>query len=131
MNRAGHEQLAATQPERLLEAALRSMLDPDNAEVSAHALLAFVRSVGNDGAATAAGVLGHEYVRALATLTDADNADLRADLALAWLVGIGLLRNVAGTGQLAEADPDEICALVLGATTALLERTDPVAADGR
>jgi AcrR family transcriptional regulator len=131
MNRAGHEQLAATQPERLLEAALRSMLDPDNAEVSAHTLLAFVRSVGNDSAATAAGVLGREYVRALATLTDADNADLRADLALAWLVGIGLLRNVAGTGHLAEADPDEICALVLGATTALLERTDPVVADGR
>jgi len=131
MNRAGHEQLATTPPERLLEVALRSMLDPHNAEASAHTLLAFVRSVGNDSAATAAGDLGHEYVRALATLTDADDADLRADLALAWLVGIGLLRNVTGTGHLAEAGPDEICALVLRATTALLERTEPAVADGR
>src|SRR4051794_36169004 len=80
MNRAGHEQLAAAHPERLFEAALRSMLNPDNAEVSTHTLLAFVRSAGNDSAATAAGDLGHEYVRALATLTDADNAELRADL---------------------------------------------------
>lgn len=125
MNHAGREQLAATHPERLLEAALRSMLSPDNAEVSAHSLLAYVRSVGDDGAATAAGQLGEQYVRALATLTDAGNAELRAGLALAWLVGIGLLRNVAGSGHLTAADPDEICALVLGATTTLLERTDP------
>ena len=124
MNHAGREQLAATHPERLLEAALRSMLSPDNAEVSTHSLLAFVRSVGDDGA-TAAGQLGEQYVRALATLTDAGNAELRAGLALAWLVGIGLLRNVAGSGLLTAADPDEICTLVLGATTALLERTDP------
>lgn len=125
MNHAGREQLAATHPERLLEAALRSMLSPDNAEVSTHSLLAFVRSVGDESAATVTGQLGEQYVQALATLTDAGNAELRAGLALAWLVGIGLLRNVAGSGLLTAADPDEICALVLGATTALLERTDP------
>jgi len=125
MNHAGREQLAATHPERLLEAALRSMLSPDNAEVSTHSLLAFVRSVGDDGAATAATQLGEQYVRALSTLTDAGDAELRAGLALAWLVGIGLLRNVAGSGHLTAADPDEICALVLAATTTLLERTDP------
>jgi AcrR family transcriptional regulator len=127
MNRAGQEQLAATAPERLLETALRTMLSPDTAEVSTHSLLAFVRSAGNDSAAaTARHQLAEQYVQVLATLTDADNAELRADLALAWLVGIGLLRNVAGRGRLAAADPDEICALVLGGTKALLEGTRPM-----
>lgn len=131
MNRAGQEQLAHTPPERLLETALRSMLSPDHAEVSTHSLLAFVRSVGNDSAGAAAGrQLGEQYVRALATLTDADNAELRADLALAWIVGVGLLRNVAGRGQLPGADPDDICALVLDGTKVLLERTEPMTLDG-
>lgn len=131
MNRAGQEQLAHTPPERLLETALRSMLSPDHAEVSTHSLLAFVRSVGNDSAGAAAGrQLGEQYVRALATLTDADNAELRADLALAWIVGVGLLRNVASRGQLPGADPDDICALVLDGTKVLLERTEPMTLDG-
>lgn len=125
LDRAGRERLTATHPERLLEAALRSLLDPGNAEVSTHTLLAFVRSAGNESAAAATGQIGEQYVRALATLTDAGNAELRAGLALAWLVGIGLLRNVAGSEHLTAADPDEICALVLGATTTLLERTGP------
>jgi AcrR family transcriptional regulator len=125
MTRAGREQLASTPPERLLETALRSILSPDRSGVATHALEAFVRSIGNDTAATAVRrQLREQYVQALATLTDADNAELRADLALAWLLGIGLLRNVRGEEPLANADPDEICTLTLVATRALLERTE-------
>jgi hypothetical protein len=46
---------------------------------------------------------------------------LRADLALSWLLGIGLMRVVVGKESLAEADPDEVCALVTGALATLLE----------
>jgi hypothetical protein len=101
------------------------MLTPDRSGRRGHTLEAFVRSIGNDTAAAATrSQLREQYVRALATLTDADNAELRADLALAWLLGIGLVHNVTGQEPLANAGPDEICALVLSATRTLLERTD-------
>jgi AcrR family transcriptional regulator len=124
MTRGGREQLATTPPERLMEAALRTLLTRDRSDWRAHALEAFVRSIGSDDAAAAIrGELSDGYVRALATLTDADDAELRAHLVLAWLLGIGLVRSLTGRGPVADADPDEICALVLRATRALLERT--------
>jgi hypothetical protein len=46
-------------------------------------------------------------------LSDSEDADLRAHLVLAWLLGIGLMRDVTGK---------EICELVLGAARTLLER---------
>jgi len=120
--RTGRAQLASTPPERLLSSALRSMLEPgtriDSLEI-------YLRSTGNDNAAAAIrNQLGTEYAHALATLTDAPDAALRADLALAWLMGISLVREIAAKEPLASADPDEVCRLVVGAIKTLLERTE-------
>ena len=60
----------------------------------------------------------------LATLTDAPDAALRADLALAWLMGVALVREVTGKEPLAGADPDDICRLVLTGIRTLLERSE-------
>jgi AcrR family transcriptional regulator len=119
----GREQLASTPPEQLLGTALRSMLTRDDAGGRDHSLEAFLRSTGSSSAAIRHQV-GHEYTRALATLTDAEDAELRADLVLAWLLGIGLVRDVTGKDPLASADPDKIHDLVLRAARVLLERTD-------
>jgi AcrR family transcriptional regulator len=119
--RTGREQLATTPPARLFSASLRGMLEPEGNRT----LETYLRSSGNDSAAAAIRQeLGHEYARALATLTDAPDAELRADLALAWLMGIALVREVTGKEPLASADPDDVCRLVLTATKTLLERIE-------
>jgi AcrR family transcriptional regulator len=124
MARGGREQLASTPPEKLLETALRSMLTPDGTGRN-KSMEAFLRSTGSDSAAiTIRRRLGDEYAQALATLTDAGNAELRADLALSWVLGISLVRDITGKEPLASADPDEICALVLTGIRSLLERTE-------
>ncbi|WP_020666788.1 TetR/AcrR family transcriptional regulator [Amycolatopsis nigrescens] len=123
--RGGRAQLAGTPPEKLLETILRSMLS-SSSKADHQALAAFLRSTANDEAAT--GIrrrLGKEYAHALASLTDAEDAELRADLMLAWLLGISLVRGVTGKEPLASADPDQVCALVLDAARQLLERTVP------
>ncbi|MEV7043045.1 TetR family transcriptional regulator [Amycolatopsis sp. NPDC051061] len=121
--RDGREQLATTPPERLFSASLRSMLAPEGPRN--RTLEAYLRSSGSDGAAAAIRQeIGEEYARVLATLTDEPDAGLRADLALAWLMGIALVREVSGKEPLAGADPDDICRLVLTATRTLLERAE-------
>ncbi|MEU9111448.1 TetR family transcriptional regulator [Streptomyces sp. NPDC048483] len=136
MARGGQEQLRTTPPERLFEVALRGMLD-DNAgdghdgggggkggdgTAKDRSLEVCLRSIGgSDEIAEALRGLGEEYADVLATLSNADNGDLRADLALSWLLGIGLMRVVVGKEPLASADPDTICALAGGALSALLE----------
>jgi AcrR family transcriptional regulator len=119
---AGRAQLASTPPERLLSASLRSMLEPGKHN---SALEIYIRSTGNDNAAAAIRTqLGQEYAQVLATLTDAPDAELRADLALAWLMGISLVREIAAKEPLASADPDHISRLVVGAVKTLLEHTE-------
>ncbi|MGO4759461.1 TetR/AcrR family transcriptional regulator, partial [Streptomyces sp. 2MCAF27] len=51
----------------------------------------------------------------------ADNHALRADLALSWMLGIGMMRVVVGKEPLVDADPDEVCALVMVALGTLLD----------
>jgi AcrR family transcriptional regulator len=124
MASGGREQLAATPPEQLLGTALRSMLTSGSGPRN-HSLEAFLRSTGSGSAANEIRRrLGDDYARTLATLTDAGNAELRADLVLAWLLGIALLRDVTGKEPLAGADPEEICALVISAARTLLERME-------
>jgi AcrR family transcriptional regulator len=121
--RSGREQLAATPPERLFSTSLRSMLDPVGQPN--RALETYLRSSGSDGVAAAIRhEVGREYAGVLASLTDAPDAELRADLALAWLMGIALVREISGLEPLAGADPDDICRLVLAATKTLLERSE-------
>jgi hypothetical protein len=68
--------------------------------------------------------LGEEYIRALSTLTDGGDGELRADLLLAWLLGIGLVRSVLHREPLHSADPAQVAGHVLRAAEVLLERSD-------
>ncbi|MFJ4920991.1 TetR family transcriptional regulator [Streptomyces sp. NPDC088725] len=123
--REGREQLDCTPMEKLLDSTLRTMLKDEPGQRRDHTTVTFLRSLGSEGPAAAiAEQLGTDYTKALATLTDAPDATLRAQLVLAWLVGIGLVRDVSRMEPLAEAAADEVCALVLEAARTLLERTE-------
>ncbi len=120
MARGGQEQLRTTPADRLFETALRGML-AGGAE-SDRSLEVCLRSIGgSDEIGDALRGLGEEYADVLATLSRSENGGLRADLALSWLLGIGLMRVVVAKEPLASADPDTVCALVTGALGSLLE----------
>ncbi|MFI6767429.1 TetR/AcrR family transcriptional regulator [Streptomyces sp. NPDC050355] len=120
MARGGQEQLRTTPADRLFEVALRGML-AGGAE-SDRSLEVCLRSIGgSDEIGDALRGLGEEYADVLATLSRSENGGLRADLALSWLLGIGLMRVVVAKEPLASADPDTVCALVTGALGSLLE----------
>ncbi|MFF2329190.1 MULTISPECIES: TetR/AcrR family transcriptional regulator [unclassified Streptomyces] len=117
MAQGGREQVRATPPEELFETSLRSVLNRSAADGTAEdrSLEVYLRSVGRgDEAAGTLRELGQEYQNALAGLSDAEDGALRADLAMAWLLGIGLMRTVVAREPLAGADPDDVCRLVLG-----------------
>jgi AcrR family transcriptional regulator len=121
--RNGREHLATTPPERLFSASLRGMLAADGPRN--RTLETYLRSSGSDGVGVALRQeIGEEYARVLATLTDAPDAGLRADLALAWLMGIAMVREVTGKEPLASADPEHVSELVLTAVRTLLERSE-------
>jgi hypothetical protein len=110
--------------EHLLRNVLLRMME-DKPRPQDHPLHAVLRSSHHDSAAEVVRrQLGEEYARALSSLTDAEDAALRADLVLAWVVGIGVLRSVFGKQPLAAADPAEVAALVAQAASVLLERTE-------
>ncbi|CAL9620226.1 TetR family transcriptional regulator [Streptomyces sp. enrichment culture] len=134
--RGGLEQLRTTPPERLVETVLAGMLasPPDEggeATGAGRSLETLLRSVGaQDEVSAAVTSLGADYARALATLGDTDDRALRADLALAWLLGIGLTRVVIRKRPLADADPAEVTRLVTDAVTRLMRDTGPRHAPG-
>ncbi|MEU3503045.1 TetR family transcriptional regulator [Streptomyces hundungensis] len=110
----GLERFRATPPEDLFETALRSMLT-SSAEGADRTLEVYLRSIGRGDEATGTlRELGERYQRALAELSGAKDGALRADLAMAWLLGIGLMRTVVAREPLASADPDTVCRLVVG-----------------
>ncbi|GAA5612679.1 TetR/AcrR family transcriptional regulator [Streptomyces platensis] len=122
MARGGQEQLRSTPPERLFEVALRGMLAGGGGAGADRSLEVCLRSIGgSDEIAEALRGLGEEYAEVLGTLSESDTGSLRADLALSWLLGIGLMRVVVAKEPLASADPDTVCALVAGALGNLLE----------
>ncbi|MEV5240727.1 TetR family transcriptional regulator [Streptomyces cinnamoneus] len=122
--RDGRRQLRETPPERLLETALRNLLaPPGDAPPGDRSLEVFLRSVGGDDeAAQTSRRLTEEYTGVLAGLTDADDAELRSALVLAWLLGIGLTRVVVRQQPLSGADPEHVCHLMLTAARTLLEQ---------
>lgn len=112
----GLERLQTTPPEQLFETALRSMLSQSASGAADRTLEVYLRSIGRgDEAAGALLELGQEYQSALASLSGTEDAALRADLAMAWLLGIGLMRTVVAREPLAGAEPDTVCQLVLDA----------------
>ncbi|MEV0278865.1 TetR family transcriptional regulator [Streptomyces sp. NPDC050610] len=120
--RQGWQQVRDTPPERLLEVALRGLLDPGDGHRD-RTLEVYLRSTGTGEARSETRrLLGREYTSVLSTLTDADDAELRSDLILAWLLGIGLTRSVIGKDPIAGADPEDICRLMLHASRTLLEK---------
>ncbi|MEU5238083.1 TetR family transcriptional regulator [Streptomyces lydicus] len=121
MARGGQEQLRTTPAGQLFDVALRGMLAGGRTGGD-RSLEVCLRSIGgSDEIADALRGLGEEYAEVLATLSPSDNGPLRADLALSWLLGIGLMRVVVGKEPLASADPDTVSALVAGALGHLLE----------
>ncbi|WP_033437363.1 TetR/AcrR family transcriptional regulator [Saccharothrix sp. NRRL B-16314] len=118
------ELLEDSPAEHLLRTVLLRMLE-EKPRREDHPLYAVLRSSHHDSAAEVVRrQLGEEYARALASLTDAEDAELRADLVLAWIVGIGVLRTVFGKQPLAAANSEDVAALVTRAASVLLEHTD-------
>jgi AcrR family transcriptional regulator len=111
--------LHAGPPGELLGRVLAAMLADDR---DAGLLLAALRS--GSGLAEAVGAeVGGGYERAFAALaatSDPDDAALRADLLLAWLLGLALARGVVRTPALAAADPAAVCAHMTRAARELL-----------
>ncbi|GAA1691812.1 TetR/AcrR family transcriptional regulator [Streptomyces yatensis] len=127
--RNGEEQLRTTPPHELPETALRGLLGHGAKDPGTRALATLLRSVDSgDEIGTAVRAISDDYARVLASLSSADNHELRADLALSWLLGIGMMRVLVGKEPLADADPDEVCALVTAALGTLLDGLP--AADG-
>ncbi|OLZ63817.1 TetR family transcriptional regulator [Streptomyces sp. IMTB 2501] len=121
MAQGGKEQLNNTPPDRLFETALRGVLEGGGEPDSDRLLAVYLRSIGSaDAAPDTVRALGEEYAAALAALSSADDSTLRAQLAMAWLLGIGLMRVVVGQEPLASAAPEEICGHVLTALDGLL-----------
>lgn len=118
--------LAETLPGELLDSLLRGLLEADSGNQSDEAMRAFMLSAGRGTSrAELRRQLGKEYTDALATLSDSPDAALRAHLVLAWLIGIGLVRTVAGDEPLGSADPGAVRGLVAQAMATLLERLRP------
>ncbi|MGW0180578.1 TetR family transcriptional regulator [Nocardia sp. NPDC003345] len=110
----------------LLSRLLERVLEPAGGVSPGSWLQAALRSSGHEeGASVIRRELGEEYLRALASLTDSGDGELRADLLLAWLLGIGLVRSVLHREPLNSSDPAEIAGHVLRAAGVLLERNDP------
>ncbi|WP_137812786.1 TetR/AcrR family transcriptional regulator [Gandjariella thermophila] len=121
----GRALLEESSAERLLADLLRQMF-AEEPRAAGGSLLMLALSGPQPGAA--AEILSREvsdpYARALASLTDAEDAELRAELVLAWVLGLALSRVVRPEGPLVRAEPGEAIRLVLGAVSTLLERTE-------
>lgn len=121
--------VAESPAEQVLAKTLARMLNRDSDAQQESVWLAALRSSGHDSAADAIRKqLSEDYVRVLGSLTDAEDRELRVDLVLAWLVGLGTLRSVVRKEPLVSADPEAVARLVLRSVATLLERvdTDPI-----
>jgi AcrR family transcriptional regulator len=125
MTDRGRSVLDAGPVDALLSRLLERALEPGETVSPGNWLQAALRSSGHEeGASVIRRELGEEYIRALSTLTDGGDAELRADLLLAWLLGIGLVRSVLHREPLHSADPAQVAGHVLRAAEVLLERND-------
>ncbi|CAM4259714.1 TetR/AcrR family transcriptional regulator [Nocardia ninae] len=121
----GRRTLEAGSVDGLLSRLLARALAPADSVAQGQWLQAALRSSGHDeGVSAIRRELGDEYVRALSTLSDDPDSELYADLLLAWLLGIGLMRSVHRREPLASADPTTVARHVLRAAQVLLDRVD-------
>jgi AcrR family transcriptional regulator len=107
----------------LLERTLTAMLADDQGR-GADSLMAVLRAAGSSQVAETVRLrLGAAYSSAFAALVETDDpadASVRADLLLAWLLGITLTRSVLPNGPLHDADPDAVRQHVLRTADVLL-----------
>ena len=105
----------------LLERTLTALLADDQGR-GAETLMAVLRAAGSSQVtADVRAELGTAYSSAFASLVDTDDsadADIRADLLLAWLLGITLMRSMHPEGAL--GDPEAVRRHVLRVAAALL-----------
>lgn len=121
----GRQMLTEGSDDSLPARLLASVLDPSDTATQGSWLLTALRSADReDGALLIQRELGDEYARTLSSLTEAPDGELRADLLLAWLLGIALVRSVHRREPLAHADPRAVAEIVLRATQAILENID-------
>ncbi|SDF24768.1 TetR/AcrR family transcriptional regulator [Pseudonocardia oroxyli] len=106
----------------LVPRTVRAIMTGD--DVQSPLFLSALRSAGNsDAAQTVREELRAAFGGALAELAEGEDradAELRAELTLAWLLGIALLRTVLRTEAVAAADPEAVVAHVSAAVDTLL-----------
>ena len=112
-------------PEELLERILRSILDRGSGPE--HDLFgSVVRSAGTSEAAAAvraelAGAFTAAFAARATGADDAGDAELRAELLLAWLLGLSLVHPLLPDGVVGRAEHDDVRAHVGRAAAALLQ----------
>ncbi|GAA3078262.1 TetR/AcrR family transcriptional regulator [Pseudonocardia yunnanensis] len=116
------ELLAEVPRDALLERTLAAVLDDEHGGRNAETLMAVLRAAGSSRVAEDIRIrLCAAYSTAFASLVDTDDpadAEVRADLLLAWLLGIALNRSVLRAGPL--HDPQVVRDHVMRAATTLL-----------
>lgn len=131
MTTTSEQLIAQTPAEQLVGRVLARMLAPEAPRSTDSMIYAFLRSATHEQSVDLLrDEIGVRYRDALTTLTDAEDADLRADLVLAWLLGIGLMRSVLENQPLVDTDPKVVARHVLRAVATLLERVDQRPGEG-
>lgn len=97
-----------------VRALVRGYLEIVDSDESRNTIIALVRSaVSNEpAAATLRDLVAAELLPVIAAMTDAPDAQLRASLVAAQLIGTAMLRHVLHVEPLATASHDEIVALI-------------------
>lgn len=97
-----------------VEALVRGYLEMVDSDESRNAIIALVRSaVSNDtAAASLRDFMTIQLLPVIAVMTDEPDAQLRASLVAAQLIGTAMLRHVLRVEPLARATPDQIVALI-------------------
>jgi AcrR family transcriptional regulator len=119
--------LADVPRERLLGELLRRVLSSEpgaDRESGKDSMLMLAMTGPGPAAETLRREVAEPYTEALAALTDEPDARVRAELTLAWVLGLSLTMNMPGGSALADADPATVRALVLQAMSTLLEHSD-------
>ncbi|KAB8189961.1 TetR family transcriptional regulator [Nonomuraea phyllanthi] len=111
-------------PEELVARMLESVVFADWTTYGGeHPLVAMLRSSAHEEARQRIRKeVCDTYVRALEDLARGEDAQLRAELLSAWLVGIGILRSVVATPALAQAGAGDLAPHVQSVASALLGR---------
>jgi AcrR family transcriptional regulator len=111
-------------PEELVARMMREVVFHDWSSYGGeHPLLAMLKSAGHeDTRQRIRQEVCDTYVAALAELAEGPDAQLRAELLSAWLVGVGILRSVVGTPALTEAAAADLTPHVAAVATGLLGR---------